>query len=145
MIDETHETGFPFVGELRGESPGDEDDLLEKEDEDEEDDEDRDALFLPALVLHSLIESLRRALRSFRPMGAARDSSSSVRATARSGAGSMDWIRGGGCSGGDDSPLPTFTLTAGPPFLTLLSTATVTRAPIFGEAAGVQAIDPRCC
>lgn len=141
------ETGFPFVGELRGDSDGDED-LLEKEDEDEEDEEERDGddLFLPGVAPQSLIESVSRAFRSFLPIGAARVISSSVRATARNGAGSMDWIRGGGCSGGgDDSPFPILTLTAGPPFLTLNSIAIFVRPVTSDETPDVETMDPLSC
>ena len=79
-------TGFPFVGELRGESDGEGKDLLENEDEDDEDDEERDEL----LLLPSRMDWFRRIFRSLRPIGAARVRSSSVRATARRGAGIMD-------------------------------------------------------
>lgn len=112
-------TGLAFVGELRGESDGDEEDLFEKEDDDDEDDDDRDE----RLLLPSRIDWLRRTLRSLRPMGAARVSSSSARATARRGAGIMDWTRGGGCSGGgDESPfVVTLTLIPDGAFLTFAS------------------------
>lgn len=108
-------TGFAFVGEFRGDSDGDED-LLENEDEDEEDEEERDE----TLLLPSRTDWLRRMARSLRPMGAALVSNSSDRATARRGAGIMDWTRGGGCSGGGDGPpfIVTLTLIPDGAFLT---------------------------
>ena len=114
-------TGFPFVGEQRGESDGDEEESFvfqeEEDDEEEDDDGDRDGfdMLLTLLSLDSRTERSNRMKRSLRLIGAAPHFNSSVFAGTLSGAAIMDCSLGGGCSGGGDDVLLLFvTLTRAP-------------------------------